>query len=362
MIPREAVRGGHSESYNFLWEKNAEEEFIYADVISQYPDLALSKSFPVGNFEVIIGNDLNELEHSGGQLSWKGSEINGLIFLSVEAPQNMEYPFLLYRTKDNRSVAALCSQCAEKQIHSPCPHEGMDRFITGVYTTLEINYALSLNYKIIHIWEAWHWPQQEKIFRDFMQLLLRRKVMHSGFPADISSQEEKTDYCNQVNARLGLTCNLILEPSQIVWDSEKRKYWKLLTCSVIGKMGQSNVFPQDVFITQPSMLDSYLDDTKGTVETLDLINPTTLYLRLKPNKNFAQINRSGNCAVSAYLTAFGRINMHKSVQQVVGSGATVYSVEADAIAFSKKIGSKLPISFGHQVGDFRKEYRYENIA
>ena len=85
LIPREAVRGGHSESYNFLWEKNAEEEFIYADVISQYPDLALSKSFPVGNFEVIIGNDLNELEHSGGQLSWKGSEINGLIFLSVEA-------------------------------------------------------------------------------------------------------------------------------------------------------------------------------------------------------------------------------------------------------------------------------------
>ena len=53
----------------------------------------------------------------------------------------------------------------------------MDRAITGVYTTLEVNYALSLGYKIIHIYEAWHWVEQEKIFQAFMQLLLRRKVM-----------------------------------------------------------------------------------------------------------------------------------------------------------------------------------------
>ena len=44
----------------------------------------------------------------------------------------MEYPFILYRTKDNRSVAALCSKCAEDQVLTACPHEGMDRAITGV--------------------------------------------------------------------------------------------------------------------------------------------------------------------------------------------------------------------------------------
>ena len=359
LIPREALRGGHAESYRFFWDRkdHPDEELIYADLISQYPDIALSESFPVGKFDVIIGEDLNSLDYSDGHLSWREADVNGLVFLSIEAPRNMEYPFILYRTKDNRSVAALCSKCAEDQVLTACPHEGMDRAITGVYTTLEVNYALSLGYKIIHIYEAWHWAQQEKIFQAFMQLLLRRKVMYSGYPEDIVSPVERSNYCEQVNAKLGLSGDLILEPSAIECDAEKRQYWKLLSCSVIGKLGQSNLFPLDVFIDTPNMLDEYLNDTQGTVETVDLINPSTLYLQFKPKKSTAKINRSGNCVIAAFLTAHGRINMHKAVLKVDSAGARVYSVEADAIVFSQKIGSRLPLHFGSQVGDFKQEYR-----
>ena len=359
LIPREAMRGGHAEVYHFFWEKkeNPHEELIYADIISQYPDIALTEHFPVGDFDVIIGDDLKDLELSEGHLSWRGSKLNGLIFLSIEAPKNMEYPFLLHRTRDNRSVATLCSQCAENQILSTCLHDGMDRCITGVYTSIEINYAISLGYRILHVYEAHNWSQQEKIFQPFMQLLLRRKVMYSGFPSDILSNEEKINYCAQVNTRLNLSGELTLKPSQIESDPEKRRYWKLLSCSVIGKMGQSNLFPQDVFIDQPHLLDEYLNDSLGTVETVDLINPRTLYFQFKPKKNSARMNRSGNVVIAALLTAHGRINMHKSVVKVSSSGATVYSVEADAIVFSKEIGSRLPINLGNQVGDFKQEYR-----
>jgi len=118
LIPREALRGGHAESYRFFWDRkdHPDEELIYADLISQYPDIALSESFPVGKFDVIIGEDLNSLDYSDGHLSWREADVNGLVFLSIEAPRNMEYPFILYRTKDNRSVAALCSKCAEDQV------------------------------------------------------------------------------------------------------------------------------------------------------------------------------------------------------------------------------------------------------
>jgi len=49
--------------------------------------------------------------------------------------------------------------------------------------------------------------------------------------------------------------------------------------------------------------------------------------------------------------------MHKAVLKVDSAGARVYSVEADAIVFSQKIGSRLPLHFGSQVGDFKQEYR-----
>jgi len=106
--------------------------------------------------------------------------------------------------------------------------------------------------------------------------------MYSGYPEDIVSPVERSNYCEQVNAKLGLSGDLILEPSAIECDAEKRQYWKLLSCSVIGKLGQSNLFPLDVFIDTPNMLDEYLNDTQGTVETVDLINPSTLYLQFKP--------------------------------------------------------------------------------
>ena len=178
LIARDAVRGGHSETYNFLWTKDLQpgEEFIYLDVISQYPDIAMSESFPVGDFEVLIGDGLKNVSATH-PLTVNGKEIYGLIFLLIEAPRDNKYPFLLHRTKDKRSVATLCVKCSEDQAISSCNHDDIQRFIRGTYTTVEINYAISLGYKVHHIFECWHWDRREKIFQKFMQLLMRKKVM-----------------------------------------------------------------------------------------------------------------------------------------------------------------------------------------
>ena len=63
LIPREAVRGGTSETYNFLWSKtrNPDETLVYADVTSQYPDIALNHDFPIEKYEVLIGTELKEI-------------------------------------------------------------------------------------------------------------------------------------------------------------------------------------------------------------------------------------------------------------------------------------------------------------
>ena len=205
LIARDAVRGGHSETYNFIWSKNLNpgEEFIYLDIISQYPDIAMSESLPVGDFEVLIGDGLKNLSVSH-PLSVNGREIYGLIFLLIEAPRDTKYPFLLPRTKDKRSVATLCVKCAEDQVITPCNHNDIDRFIRGTYTSVEINYAISLGYKIHHIFEIWHWARQENISKKFMQLLMQKKVMYSGLPENCNTEQKSNNYCDAVNRTLQL--------------------------------------------------------------------------------------------------------------------------------------------------------------
>ena len=58
---------------------------MYLDVISQYPDVAMTESFPVGNFEVLLGDGLKYLSLSSS-LKVNNKEVYGLIFLLIEAP------------------------------------------------------------------------------------------------------------------------------------------------------------------------------------------------------------------------------------------------------------------------------------
>ena len=64
---------------------------------------------------------------------------------------------------------------------------------------------------------------------------------------------------------------------------------------------------------------------------------------------------TGNCAVAALITAHARVKMHKAVISLVNQeDIKVNSVEADAVAFSKRVvGTPLPVRTGDQIGDFK---------
>ena len=104
----------------------------------------------------------------------------------------------------------------------------MDKFIRGTFTTVELNYALSLGYKIHHVFECWSYEKQEMIFQSFMQLLMRKKVMFSGLPKSCNSENLAQTYCDKVNARLQLEGNLRLTYNDISYDEAKKKYLSLI--------------------------------------------------------------------------------------------------------------------------------------
>ena len=357
LIPRSACRGGHSETYNFFFDdKDGINELFSLDVNSQYPAISINNKFPTGDFHVLIGEELKDVKEENNTLIWNGEELRGLIFLTIDPPEKLLFPYLLLRTKNGRSVASLCSMCAEKQVLSECNHTGVDRYITATYTTLEINYALKLGYKIVHIYEIWHWQKEEAIFRRFMQLLIRKKLQFSGFPNTVISEDEKNQYCQSINANLLLPKELFLMPEDVRAEPKKRKYYKLLANSLLGKVSQSNLFPRDIYVTKGQSFYDFFYSNTGAIDDFDLINETVLYLKFKPNKQTAPINRSGNCVLTAFITAHGRQHMHESIMKLDKAGCVIYSVEADSLVFSKKKGTKMPLDVGFHIGQFTQQY------
>jgi hypothetical protein len=357
LIPRDAVRGGMSETYGFHWTKedNLGESFFLADKISQYPSLALSKAFPLGSFDVLVGRDLDHVSIQNNELKYKGEEINGLVMVTMDAPQGLYVPFLLYRVEKERSVASLCRTCCVKKLNE-CTHTGVERYITGTYTVPEINYALSLGYDIVKIYEIWNYRTMGNIFGNVYKLLIRNKIKFSGLPKTVQQDEfEEYAFCQAINSQLGLPSSLALFPDDLVRDDKKRQFFKLLGNAIIGKLGQNSEFPKDHFVHSESEILKYVKDKNSTIEDIELVNSDTIYLRVAKKKKSSKNNRTGNCLIYAYLTAYARIGMHETTCNLTSNGATVYAIEADAIAFSCPSDVQ-PMQFGEAIGSFKSEY------
>ena len=357
LVPRDSVRGGMSETYNFHWKKeeNLGEHFFIADLTSQYPSLALSKTFPLGSFDVLVGRDLDDVSFENNVMKHKGEDINGLVMVTIDPPQGLFYPFLLYRVEKERSVATLCTTCCTKKLNV-CTHKGMERYITGTYTVPEINYALSLGYRVVRLYEIWMYRRMGNIFGNVYKLLLRNKIKFSGLPVTALDEFEEYAFCQAINSQLDLPSNLTLLPEDVVRDNKLRQFYKLLANAIIGKLGQNNEYPKDVFVHTASQILKHTKDSNSVIEDIALVNEDTMYLRVSKKKKSNQNNRTGNCLIYAYLTAYARIGMHKSVCELSSNGSKVFALEADAIAFSTPSDVQ-PMEFGETIGAFKSEFQ-----
>ena len=81
---------------------------------------------------------------------------------------------------------------------------------------------------------AWHeayvYKKNAPIFKDYLELLGAFKIKFSGFSPDISSDEEKDQYCEQVNDFMGFTDDrLRLTRTNVEHNEQMRSAFKLMS-------------------------------------------------------------------------------------------------------------------------------------
>lgn len=94
------------------------------------------------------------------------NKIFGLMKCSMLPPPDLLFPVLPTHV-NGKPVFALCEKCAKlKQDY--CDHADDERVIKGTWTSVEIQKAIELGYRIVDIHEMYHYESKGENFGKFV--------------------------------------------------------------------------------------------------------------------------------------------------------------------------------------------------
>jgi len=352
LIPRVAMRSGLLDIYKLRWlqSENPKETFKIADVNGLYAFIAMTKSFPVGKCQTIIGSELGQVHVKENQLYFKSDRLDsGCIHCSVLAPQSEMNPYLQFRVSDKFNFLAVCRMCA-KNCQKKCKHQSSEpKSFTSVWTIPDINKALKENYKIIDIFEVKFFPERKFILRNFVQSLSSCRLKNSGGLENLLSNEEKQEYCNRHNSKMDLPTNFALTVDNVVNNPRQKMFYKDITNSLFGKFSQNSNFTKTEIVYSQHRL----EELASKFEIVEMYNLSETAVVVEYENNYPEPNLKGNVFIGSEITAHARIFIHDHLKLLQSKGIQVYAVDTDCLFYSVPDNVQDPLVFSDCIGDYK---------
>jgi G:T-mismatch repair DNA endonuclease (very short patch repair protein) len=354
---RDSIRGGMTDCYALKWlqTENLNENFFCLDMNGMYPYIGLKYSFPFGKYDIIVGNDTKHIIFKNENFFYRQDPqpLCGLMLVTIIPPKNLFYPFLPYKLKNGRTVFSLCVECAEKNLRI-CNHEDNQRALTSVYYISEIKFAISLGYKLLEIFECYYFEKSAYILQDFIRKLCFLRLKHTNIFKNCSSETEKNEYCQYLNDQMELQAPFLLTPENITPNEKKKQFYKLLTCSIFGKLEQRSDKPKTMYVnSQTELEDIYFSDLE--ILNVFCVNENTCELEVKPNIDKILPNRETNIAIGGQLVSYARQLMYETIMNVDKIGKVFY-VDTDSCFFSIPKNESIPLLLSDSFGHFKQVY------
>ena len=357
LTPRDTVRGSFSDVYALKWSKKQfpNETFYCTDVNGLYSFCAINFKYMIGKYQILIGRELEKLQIINNQFFFKGDSVMGAMLVKILPPKKLFAPYLLYRKKDGSVVNTLCRLCSETNSIS-CNHGDEDKSFIASYMISEIEFALSLNYRVLQIYEAHVYTQKDFILKDFVQKLNFFKTLNSNCLKEIPP-DQHFKYCANLNEKMKLSeKNFTLKPELIVDNPAHRNYFKLLSNALFGKFIQRTDQTEIKYVkNQDEINETYFSAQR--INDFFCPNENLCMLFVKKNVFKLPPNRKQNVYIGSQITAFARETIYRHLQNVLATpDSTIYQVECDSLYFSLPSEVICPVPLSHAVGDFKIEH------
>ena len=248
---RASYRGGLVDCFQFSRKVNNFETIRYIDFNSLYPHIMCNYPVPVGKPVIIEENFddyLCEFENFFGLISCK------------VLPPNQEMFPVLHTSIRKKQMYPLCYTCALNENIGICECSDEERIIRGKWTSEEIKEALKLGYRIVKVYQMVHYEERDQeMFSQYIKSFYVDKQEASGWPPDCKTEEQKIEFCNEFQRRMGVR----LDPGKVQSNPGRRTIPKLGMNSGYGKMGQSANLPQTLVTDNRSVAwDLMLDENR----------------------------------------------------------------------------------------------------
>ena len=339
--PRDGFYGGRTEAF-VLYKKNIVAKYI--DYTSLYPDRQKYCRYPKGH-PLIITENFKDV-----------SEYFGVIKCKILPPNSLYFPVLPTRI-NGKLLFCLCSLCGDKKF-SKCTHNDEERCLDGTWITLEIQQALKQGYKILKIYEIWHYEESSiydkdsktgGLFSSYINMFLKVKQESSGYPKNVVSDKEKDKYIQDYYDNEGI----LLEKSKIKLNEGMRAISKLLLNSHWGRFGMNTNKSQYKLIRDPIEWYNLISDDQIIVQSADFTHKKYLQVYFIHANNMHESSSNVNVVLAAFVTTHARLKLLKEITLL---GERVLYVDTDSIIY-ESIPNKYEPILGIYVGQFTNELK-----
>ena len=338
--PRDAFYGGRTNSTKLLYDFKKNECGKYVDFCSLYPTVQYYKKFPISHFVKI---------HSPEKYSKKWY---GLIKCKVLAPRKLYHPVLPQRIKVDsyeKLVFTLCKKCAETRNQNKCKHTDKRRSFIGTWTTDEVNKAIEKGYKILSIYEVWHFAKtSDNLFKGYIRRFMKIKLESSKY--DFKTHEEESSFKAKIKDSLDI------DIERFNFNAGLRSISKLCLNSLWGKFGQRSNMIQSKYITDISEFYEILLDDKLDNVNFQFLNDDMVQMTYNLKNQFVENSKNTNIIIACFTTSHARLMLYEKLDYL---NKKVLYFDTDSIIYVDD-GTKT-IKTGDMLGDMTDELSGKTI-
>lgn len=328
LMLRGALRGGRTESFRLLFakEKNPNTKLHYIDKNSLYPTIAINHSFPVGHPEVYIGEKLKKI-HLDDELGFvhleTGRPLIGLVQATMLPPDSLFLP-VLPTCAQGKLMFGLCRTCMNANkgtVKKWCTHSDLERQITDVWTSAEIESAVKNGYRVKAFHEMFMYDQQEPLFREFYTKVARIKLESEGFPKNCVSAEEKKEHVRKINLAMP---GLDLKVERVCHNEARRQFAKDLSNNGLGKWSQDDVKTRNKFVSSWTEISKIMYSHDHTLVSVNPVASNRAEVVYEPIESRIGYHKNVHVIIYAFVTAYARLSMLRDMQKLQHMGGRVF--------------------------------------
>lgn len=241
---------------------------------------------------------------------------------------------------------------------SKCLHSIDLRCIEGTWVTVEIHEAIKQGYKIVDIYEVWHWENTEKynpesksggIFTEYINMFLETKQEAGGYPDNVISDEEKEKYIKKYFDHEGIK----LDKDKINYNKGLRSISKLMLNSLWGRFGMNTNKTQYKIISSALEWYEMITDDQYVIHDVDLSHPELIQVFYSLNENIHDGGIQTSVTLAAFVTAHARLKLYNELKKI---GNSVLYFDTDSIIYISREGEYNPC-IGEFLGEFTDEIK-----